>query len=570
MNERRVGIAAALTLLVCAGCKNPLMSHPDDFGPRVPIERTRRVEPLRIERFVADPIGDLTEAAQEAAGKEPPDRFAEAQRVAITLEEARAYTLGNNLDLQTALVDPVIASTVVTEEEAAFEAIFTASFRETQTDQPTATTLVGSQIDSRNFGAGIEAPLRTGGTVNVDFNTNRTLTNNQFTFLNPSYESDLAFSISQPLLRGAGRYANTHRIRIASLNRGIDLARTNLEVIRQIAAVDRAYWRAYAAQQALAVRRQQYELAFDQLERARRRVAAGQDPEVEIIRAEEGVAERVEGIIIAENEVRLQQRELKRIMNAPGLDVRSRDIIEPLTPPDPEDYAFDANRLLDEALANRMELLELELQFLIDESTIAFERNQALPLFTVDYTYRLNGLGGGPNEAIGQVREGDFADWSLGLNAEIPIGNDAAQSRVARAILQRLQRLSTRASREQAIVQETLNAIDDIESGWRRVLAARQSTILAGRTFQAEQRQFEVGNRTSTEVLDAATRLADSQLAEIRALIEYEIAKVDLAFATGTLLGKARIAWEPLDPRPDDAWGAERQGALIMGEGPGE
>ncbi len=569
MSERLVGTAAVAALALCAGCKNPFMSHPDDFGPRVPIERTRRVEPLRIDRFTADPVDDLTEAAEEAAGKEPPDRFAEAARVEITLEEARALTLANNLDLQTALVDPTIAATVVTEEEARFEAVFTASFRETQTDQPTATTLAGSQIESRNINAGVEAPLRTGGTLNIDWATTRTKTNNQFTFLNPAYDSDLSFSITQPLLRGAGRYANTHRIRVAALNRGIDLARTKLEVIRQIAAVDRAYWRVFAARQALAVRRQQYELAADQLERARRRVAAGQDPEVEIIRAEEGVAERVEAIIVAENDLRLQQRELKRIMNARDLDIRSKTVIDPLTPPNPENYFFDTERLTDEAIANRMELLELELQFLIDESAIAFERNQALPLFTIDYTYRLNGLGPGFSEALGQVGDGDFADWSLGLNAEVPIGNDAAQSRVARAILERLQRYSTRASREQTIVQETLDAVDEIESGWRRVLAARQSTLLAARTFEAEQRQFDVGNRTSTEVLEAATRLADAQLSEIRALTEYEIAKVDLAFATGTLLGKARIAWEPLDPRPKDATGVDRRGALIYGEGPG-
>ena len=49
----------------------------------------------------------------------------------------------------------------------------------------------------------------------------------------------------------------------------------------------------------------------------------------------------------------------------------------------------------------------------------------------------------------------------------------------------------------------------------------------------------------NTDVLDAAFRLSDAQSREVRALADYQIAKVDLAFATGTLLGKAKLQWEP-------------------------
>ena len=65
---------------------------------------------------------------------------------------------------------------------------------------------------------------------------------------------------------------------------------------------------------------------------------------------------------------------------------------------------------------------------------------------------------------------------------------------------------------------------------------------------EVEKRQFEVGLRTSTEVLRAAARLADAQSREIRALAAYEISQVDIAFATGTLLGQDGVVWEATDP----------------------
>jgi outer membrane protein TolC len=101
------------------------------------------------------------------------------------------------------------------------------------------------------------------------------------------------------------------------------------------------------------------------------------------------------------------------------------------------------------------------------------------------------------------------------------------------------------------IEQEVLDSIDQLEANWQRVLASRQSTILDGRLFSAEQRQFELGLNTSTDVLQAQANFANSQSAEIRALVDYQIALVDLAYATGTLLGAAKIRWEPVVPLDD-------------------
>jgi outer membrane protein TolC len=136
----------------------------------------------------------------------------------------------------------------------------------------------------------------------------------------------------------------------------------------------------------------------------------------------------------------------------------------------------------------------------------------------------------------------------------VPIGNEAARSRVHRAILTRLQRLATREQRRLAILQEVYDALDRMDQDWQRILAARQAAILAGRTYEGEQRQFDVGLRTSTDVLDAAARLADAQSQEVRALADYQIAQVDLAFATGTLLGHDRVHWEPIDIEPPAAY----------------
>ncbi len=531
-------LTAAPFLISCGG--NPLSSVEDDYA---------RIAPERLRQITARTFDDQKKPAGAPPTTPSPERAKErmeqAAKVTLSIEDCRAAALANNLDLKVAMLDPTIAKEGVSQEEAKFESLFTLRSVWSETDSPTASDLDSSAARSKSIEPGVRIPLRTGETVQVSLPVSRLETNNTFSTLNPSYTSDLAFSLSQPLLRGAGRRANTYSIKIASLSAQSSEAATKLEAIRQLAAVDRAYWRLFRVRRELEVAQQQYELAVAQLERAQRRVNAGGVAEIEVIRAQAGVADRLEAIIVAANNALTQQRELKRIINRADLPVDSDTQIITTTPPDPAEFVFDAPTLIDTALHERMEMLQLELQLAADALTVDFNRSQALPLVTMDYTYRVNGLGGSLNRSFQVLRDNRFEDWSIGLSAQVPIGNEAARSRIRQSILQRLQRLSTKDAREQSIRREVLDAIDTINSGWQRVLASRQSVILNTRALQAEQRQFDVGNSTSTNVLDAAARLAESQVAEVRALTDYQVAQIDLAFATGTLLGQGKIDWTP-------------------------
>jgi len=516
----------------------------DYFSGDASIERLRELVPVSIaDQSRTEPITveqgaiNVLELAMEVP--------APASTVTLTLADVRAAALANNLDLAVEVLNPEIAAQIVNEEEAKFEATFFGSARRSVTDSPVVLGTESSQSLFNAYDVGIRAPLSTGGSVEVSMPFDDIETDNPFSLLNPAYEADLRFSLSQPLLRGAWDRATTHSIRVARYQRSIADARTRLEAIRILANADRAYWLFYAALRELDVRRQQYALAVTQRDQARRRIEAGNLAQIELTRSESGIAERVEAIIIAHTAVRRRERDLKRILNRDDLPMDGPTAIIPATDASPLGLDLDPEALASLAIANRMEMLELELQLAIDASSIDFHKNAALPLVMLDYTYTINGLGSSYGDAFDQLPDHSFEDWALGLRAEVPIGNEAAKARVNGAILTRLQRLATKDLRTAAIRQEVFDALDQLLQNWQRILAARQEAILAGRTYAAEQRQFDVGLRTSTDVLDAAARLADAQSNEIAALTGYQIAQIDIAFATGTLLGHDRVVWEP-------------------------
>lgn len=540
-----VALASGLLGAALTGCTtNPFAEAPGDKDVIASQERLRSIGTLRLERLQIDEIG-TPEMQVEAARS----RYAGRDQVEVTLDEVRLDAFQHNLGLRGALISPVIAEERVSQEEGAFDALFTIDANWFDGDDATASVLANGQSQQQTLTPGLTVPLRTGGEISISAPMGRFETDNSFSTLNPAYTADLQFSLSHNLLRGAGRKVATHGIRLAEYDRQISESQTKLEVIRTLAEVDRAYWRLYASIRALEVLEQQYNVANEQMERAGRRERAGSGAEIDVVRAQSGVADRVEQIIRGQNDVRLRERELKALLNAPGLEVGSAVAVVPASDPTPSLYRFDVDALVAGAIENRMELLELELQLARDAAQIAFDRNATLPLLALQYTYRINGLDDSLADAWDVTADNEFEDWSVGVQAQVPIGNNQRKATLAQSILGRLQRLATRDARRQQIEKEVRDAVDQLSSTWQRILASRQAVVLNTRALEAERRQFDVGRSTSTDVLDADTNLADARLAEIRAVVEYQLAQIDLAVATGTLLGQAGVDWSPRDPR---------------------
>jgi len=564
------GLLAAAAFVGMLGCQfgcrgGPLGKSDKDFDRRVSVARLRTINTLALERHSTSASAPVP-VTDPAGLAESRGAFIGTERVDLSIEQARAAALANNLDLTVSLIAPTINSEQINEEQGRFEALLFANARYTDQDDAAVLQTESNQAVRAFFNPGLRIPLRTGGQAEIRTPISRAATDNPFQPLNPAYTTDLEFSLSQNLLRGAGRRANTLNLKIADNNRQQSEARAKLQIITQLAAADRAYWRLYASRQALDVRARQFDLASEQLGRAQRRFKAGSVAEVEVARAESGLADRVRDIIVAQNSVLLAQRELKKLMNMPGLDVDTPQHVVTITDPVPLYFELDAAELARDAMDGRMELLELELQVIADEAVEAVRRNQALPLLSASLLYRINGLGSELYETINVTSENRFEDWEIGLNAEVPLGNTQRRAAIEQAVLARLQRLASREARRQAVRQQVLDAVDNIDSGWQQILAAQQAVALNERTLKAEESLFENGRSTTTDVLNADTRLADARLRDIQAIVEYQISQIDLAVATGTLLGASRIEWTPLDPR-DALVGNETARPLIVPAG---
>lgn len=522
--------------------------------------------PARTREVQAIELGDLPSTGLAAtqpfvlATTQPATQLSEQP---ITLQDVRGWAIRNNLRLNVDLLDPTIARESVSVEQARFESLFTTSAGYRTTDTPFFVTdpngnrtIAASGSDVRSVVPGIRIPLITGGQIDVQLPVNRVENSTGRIDVNTGlpvsdlqWQADLSVTFSQPLLRDAGPDATLANIRIAFYQYQQSEARAKLSVITVLSDADRQYWRLDAALKLLRVQRQRYESAEAQLRRARRRVEAGVGVEADVLSAEAALADATSSIVAAESLVRGELRELKRIINAPDLDLNSRVLLRPASEPRFLAVKLDADALASRAVRDRMEILEAELSLLREAVNVRLARNQLLPLLDLQYRYNANGLGENSGDAFGLLGDNDFADHTVGLNLEIPLGNQAARSRLRAALAQRQQALADRNLREQNVRAEVYLAVQNLEQSWQGILAARQRVFAESKVVESEIRKFDRGETDSEAVRLARDRLTQAQEQEVRAVRDYQISQVDLAAATGTVLGAANVDWTPVNVR---------------------
>jgi outer membrane protein TolC len=495
------------------------------------------------------------------------DHASELQGVSatISLDDALRIALENNLDLVVARKDPRIAQTSLEVETAACDSLFSASgsYQSTRTETLQVTS---TEVDSTEFqftsknqpysgAASLFNRLRFGGEYELRLSagvsdpdaSRRFITTGIFDvsdFESDTWRADLSYTM--PLLRGFGTETNTVNVLIAQSNVTLSRYELQRQAETTLKAVEDAYWDVVAARAALDVAQESLRLAKDLLDLNRKKVEVGTLAPIEVTQAEAGVASREEDIIRAETALQNAEDVLLQLLAVPPDDSLWDSDLNLTDRPKFEKSTVDIERALDLALTHRAEVLSAQQALEDRRLTERVAKNgtkHGLNLSAnVGYgtdTFARLGLtevAGVPTDIVRFEQDDDNFDWGVTLTYSYPLGNQAAKASYAGATLSREKGEVALDSAELAVRTDVRIAARNVESGVKRVDAARANTVLQRKTLDAEQKKFENGMSTSFEVLRIQTDLSNARLSEIRAILDYTKALAALERAQGTLL----------------------------------
>jgi outer membrane protein TolC len=392
----------------------------------------------------------------------------------------------------------------------------------------------------------------TGTQVLGSVSSGKNSTNSEFYYYNPYFNSVVNFQITQPLLRGAGRFANRAPILIAQ--RGIEQSKATFRaaVSDAILQTVQQYWMAVQARGNLEVSRASVKLAEESYARDQHALQLGALPPLDIYRSQSELATRRVAAIQAETAVTQAEDALRLTVGANQDGSVARLPLE-LTEK-PEDNAqtapADAEALLKKALAQRPELAAESAALEADRLNIRLAHNQMLPLLTLQGFYESTGLGGnqydlntgklistgGFNSSFGQVFGFGYPGYGAVLNFSFPIKNHQAQANLGNALVSQRHDLYAQRQARESIAREVNDAVAQVDQAWRAMDAAKSSLTLAQQLLSADQRKYELGAETNFFVLDSQSRLAQTQLIMLQAQVNYAVARATLDHATGDML----------------------------------
>lgn len=461
----------------------------------------------------------------------------------LSLEDAVLLSLRNNHELRIQQLEPVIAGAFERIERGAFDPELFASVnfseeRVSQTDRATQ-----GQFDVKGEDADAVVGLRQivpiGTEVELSAGTDRSTSTRS-----PEQQSvRIGLTVTQQLLRGFGPAVGLASLRQATLDTLASVSELRGFAEALIADVETAYWELVLANQSILVFKKSLEVAEAQLTDIETRIEVGQISEKEAAAARADVALAKQDLINAESAQRVRRYELIRRIY-PKLPLSETMNFRATTEPDVEHIAIpDAEERIRLALQSRPEINEAEYQIQRGELETIVTRNGRLPQLEFFINLNKSGFATTFQESF-RATDGPNYDANVGIQFSQFLGNRSARARddIARATLQQSE--EARFNLRSLVRYDVLLALNELERAQKQMAASTETRRYRQETFEAEQDRFEVGNSTALEVSRTQRDLVGSQIAEIEARVAYQLAKVQLYLAEGSLLDRRGLVVE--------------------------
>jgi outer membrane protein TolC len=483
----------------------------------------------------------------------------EENSLALSLEECIQKTMKNNLGLAVEILSPRIADATLSMAAEKFMPTMAFGLSKQDSNSASYSFLDASETVStlqNDYSAQVSQLIPTGGSLAVSLTSYMTDTNRRATTINPRYGSTLRLTFSQPLLRDFGFKMSRREIIAAQYGRDISELNLGSALEETIYRAKSTYWSLVYSLENLKVRRQSLKLAEELLEKNKAEIEAGTLPRIEILTAEADVATRRADILEAEAMVKNSEDLLRTIMNL-GAEVPNAERVRiiPTDSPSVIQKEISLEGALAVAMNKRPDLQATRVELKNMDLDLSFARNQLFPDLRLQASYWSPGIAGdqilyeGGNALTGQVvgripgKSTDafrdtfdfkYQNWSLGLSLSFSLSNLLSRAYHARAKLNYEQAELRLRAQEEAVFLEIRTAVRAVQTNYQRIEAYRAARELAQKKLEAEEEKFKVGLSTNYFILQYQRDLADAQIMELKAIVDYNISLAVLNRVQGT------------------------------------
>jgi outer membrane protein len=536
-------------------------------------------------------------------------------KLMLSLEDAVSLGLENNLAIAVSRYTPMLdqASLLLAQSGRngllSFDPTFTSSFNVQQQDavfnnpffagvgtfgasgtpQATLAPVIYNHSFSSDFGYTQNFSTGTQASVTVDMQ--RASTSIPADLFNPYVQSTMTVQLTQPLLNGFGRLPNTRLIIEAKNTVKVGESQFRQQVISSVTQVAHDYWELVYAREAVKV--EQVTVAADQqlYENNKKQMQIGTMAPLDVIDAQSQLATDQQALVQAQTVQLLDQTNLLVDITKDPLAAPLQGVeIVPTTPiynPTPADVSLEQS--VQQAMQNRPEIEQAELNLKNAGIEIKATKNGLLPQLNISGEYQAVGLGGvekkttatdvvtggttpiwdgvagapstqffvpivtptnvqnfvfpgGLGDSLARMFRADAPTLAGTITLTLPIRNRAAQAAYATAeINQRQQEVSYMQTRA-TVIQNVRQALIVLEQDRAAVAAAQEARIYNQQSYDDEVKKLQLGTSTAFTVVQKQQLLTVAEGTELRDRINLIQAELSYQQAIGETLQDHNIS----------------------------
>jgi outer membrane protein len=591
-----------------------LKSGPDySKGPRLLPDFTRPYRPVKMPEPVLTNSPDIGQLIQDG-------------KLMLSLEDAISLALENNLDISVQRFTPWLAQVNLLRTKAGgaslgtsgsapvllgstpsggFDPILTSSVNFSDQEFPvnnpfisgTGTPSLATLSEhAANYDFGYSQTFHAGTAFSVSWDNDRS-SSTAANIFNPSVQSNLYVTLSQPLLRGFGILPNTRYILEAKNSVKVADAQFAQAVIQDVAQVSNDYWELVFARENVKVEESTVGTDEQLYENNKKQLEIGTMAPLDVVTAESQLASDQQALVQAQT-TQLQDETV--LLNAITKDplATSLDGVEiiPTTPISTPEVTenIPIQQAVQEAWTKRPEIRQAELNLKNAGIEVRATHNELLPSLTLFGQYGATGLGGiltqntetptafipnlnapvlqqngtpvivggmptfagtpsafttttqvfpgGLRDALDSMINAKYPSFVAGINFSLPIRNRAAQADNAQAQLDERQQEVEYRQLQNKIFLNVRNALIALVQSRAAVAAAEKARDLAQQSYDAEVKKFQLGSSTSFNVVIKQQQLTSAEGTDLRDRVNLVEAQVNFDEAMGRTLDVNNIS----------------------------
>jgi outer membrane protein TolC len=450
----------------------------------------------------------------------------------IEARTAVKRALAGNPSFSGAKLGVAQATQGVLSEEGRYPFVFGADAGHTRAGSPggrSSTTTMGAQI-ARTFPFGTTTSLRVEG---ERFDTERSFVGAGLTpNLDDGYGATARFTVTQPLLRGAGRKVGELGLRTAEQSRDLSqkgVERAESELVRDVLL---AYFDLWYADESLRIERAALSLARAQEEEAIAREAHGAVAQADVYVFSTRVATLEETMVTTLANRDERSRELNRLMGvsadrAPEVSAADAPV------PGPLPSARDVEAAL---RSGSLELAELEAQVKLARTRAEVAGDSSRSRLDLEGYAETHGESARIPSAV--RRAGELAWWTLhvGASFDMPLDGTRRHAEKESALLGvRIAEQNLRFARDR-LAADAVNAVARARAAEQRLALAARTVVVAEKSHEAAKGRFELGGGIAIQVQQAEEDLRRARLSLARTRIDLVQAELLVRHLAGTLV----------------------------------